>query len=507
MLGNWFRKVWNFLKKIGSKTAGLILSAAIVALIIQTAFRDVAVIRPISVPAETAAKGYTPDVVSKVLLSQARWIVAEANSARSGQRFDSSVDQLDVSVPGLGVSLRPALSFLRTALGFSDLEISGSITEDSPGNYRLRLALNSNRDFSVDIVTHPGESIEQLLQRGAILVVRWLDPYSLASFDASRDRSMAFELLTQCLSDGSASCIPWAHNLIGLMYFDQKKYSEAIAEYRVALQASPSFGIALKNLGAALFVRNAPGDREAARTAYRLAYTAFLHHGQTSPYFRGPISTDPYDEFFLGVINELQYGMAPEGTRNCEAAAYWYRQAAAQGFGRAARNLGVLYREGCDSIKKDYSTALVWFERAATQGAVYAQEDLASMFERGEGLDKPDPQRALLWYREAAKHGSVVAEIELGFALEQGKGVSSDPVEAYAWYFIASGNLALKDQRQMVIDGLSRLRSKLTASQAAAAEQLIYNLEISLGQNPESYSSLVPTQVPFSSISTTANKN
>jgi len=164
---------------------------------VQTAFHDVAVIRPISVPVQIAAKGYTPDVVSEVLLSQARWIVAEADSPRSGQRFDSSVDQLDVSVPGLGVSLRSALSFLRTALGFSDVEISGSITEDdTPGNYRLRLALNSNRDVSVDIVTHPGESIEQLLQRGAILVVGWLDPYSLASFEANRDKSMAFELLT-----------------------------------------------------------------------------------------------------------------------------------------------------------------------------------------------------------------------------------------------------------------------------------------------------------------------
>jgi TPR repeat protein len=463
--------------------------------------------QPISVPAETAAKGYTPDVVSKILVSQARWIVAEANSARSGQKFDSSVEQLDVSVPGLGVSLRSALYFLRKTLGFSDLEISGSITEESSGNLRLRLALSSNRDVSVEIVTHPGESIEQLLQRGAILVVRWLDPYSLASFEADNDRSMASELLTQCLSDGSASCIPWAHNLLGLMYFHQGKYDKAIAEFRVALQASPGFGISLKNLGAALFLRNAPGDREAARAAYRLAYTVFLHHGQTSPYFRGSNSTNPYDEFFLGVINELQYGMAPEGARNCEAAAYWYRQAAAQGFGRAARNLGVLYRFGCDSIKKDYSTALVWFERAATQGLVYAQEDLASMCERGEGLDEPDPQRALFWYREAAKQNSVVAEIALGSALEQGKVASSDPVEAYAWYFIASRNLALGDQRKTVNDGLSRLSSKLTASQMSAAEQLIYNLAVSLGQNPENYSSLAPTQIPVSSISTTANKN
>ncbi len=68
-------------------------------------------------------------------------------------------------------------------------------------------------------------------------------------------------------------------------------------------------------------------------------------------------------QFFLGEFYKQGYQVPQDYAK----AAYWYRQAAAQGMPKAQNNLGLLYEHG-QGVPQDYAEALRLYKSAADQG-------------------------------------------------------------------------------------------------------------------------------------------
>ncbi|WP_051261243.1 tetratricopeptide repeat protein [Desulfovibrio inopinatus] len=124
----------------------------------------------------------------------------------------------------------------------------------------------------------------------------------------------------------------------GLRAFEEQRYADAAAEWRVAAQAGNSR--AQHNLGVL------------------------------------------YDE-----------GLGVE--QNALEAAKWYQQAAENGVPGAAFNLGAMYDEGY-GVEQDFAEAAKWYRAAADAGVVDAQFNLGLLYAIGQGVPQ-DYEKAYYW--------------------------------------------------------------------------------------------------------------
>ncbi len=176
--------------------------------------------------------------------------------------------------------------------------------------------------------------------------------------------------------------------------------------------------------------------------------------------------TTAQGQYVMGSHYEYGYGGV---TVNYPQAAYWYRQAADQGYADAQFNLGWLYENGL-GVGKDNDRAKVWYQKAADQGNLGAQSGLqrlqsqqnpsertassspspittpqeqgltpAEENERGDryfygrGVDQ-DYVKAMEWYRKAADQGLADGQYNVGVLYENGWGVTKDIDQAKVWY-------------------------------------------------------------------------
>ena len=130
----------------------------------------------------------------------------------------------------------------------------------------------------------------------------------------------------------------------------------------------------------------------------------------------------------LGVLFDRGKG---EVARDPEAAARWYRRAAAQGHRDAQTNLGRLHAQG-RGVSRDRERAAKLWRRAARHGHAVAQHNLALAYRQGRGVPQ-DSRQALRWLRRAAHQGLPAAQRELAAMHREARGVPRDPGRALAW--------------------------------------------------------------------------
>lgn len=144
-------------------------------------------------------------------------------------------------------------------------------------------------------------------------------------------------------------------------------------------------------------------------------------------------------------IPEAQHDMAALYTagqagvkQNYERAAFWFKQAAEQGIGNAAYNLGVLYQQGLGQAQ-DLQRALDWYRRAAQLGHPEAQYNLGIAYIEGVGT-RYNPSMAAAFFQQAAFGGISEAAYNLGLILENGLLGEVRPEDALKWYRAAAEN-------------------------------------------------------------------
>ena len=112
----------------------------------------------------------------------------------------------------------------------------------------------------------------------------------------------------------------------------------------------------------------------------------------------------------------------PAAAKNIETQAYG-------GIKEAQHDLAAIYTAGQGGVKQDYARAAFWFHQAANQGVGNAAYNLGVLYHQGLGV-KPDMKEAIKWYQQAAALGHPEAEYNLGIAYIEGVGVAYDPVKA-----------------------------------------------------------------------------
>jgi TPR repeat protein len=461
----WLGACWKVLQSPLANLVGPVITllfALIAVAIIREAFRDVVVIRPIGVPAALADEGYSSSIVSQRLLDQIALInrqneIVSRPFLKKGRSFYTELREVDVQLPGLGLSLRSALSYLRSTFGAGETEVGGEIIQQDDKRLVLRLRVSSQGGPFLDIPSSEGagaagggaSSLDDVLRTGAIQTVRALDSYALAIYYLGKDQSKVPEIVQYC-EDYDPSCRPWSALLRGLVFSNRHDwtaaaagYQAAIAEFRFPANAWPAYGMAYVYLADIERSRSARDDREANEREYaeamgmfRKAIWLFEHHGR---------AVDPYDQFYIGHIYQMGYSVGPYNRPDCGQAERWYRQAAARGSALAQNSLGDLHnpridKGGCDGLpEQGLEEARSWYGQAAKGGQVYAQRRLGEIYKAGLGLEGgSDPALAIYYLKEAAERGDAIALTDLGEIYQDGAGGPPDWIRAYAWFALAA---------------------------------------------------------------------
>jgi len=139
-------------------------------------------------------------------------------------------------------------------------------------------------------------------------------------------------------------------------------------------------------------------------------------------------------------------------TQNYERAAFWFEQAAQQGIGNAAYNLGVLYQQGLGK-EQDIQRALDWYRRAAQLGHPEAQYNLGIAYIEGVGT-RYNPAMAAAFFQQAAFGGITEAAYNLGLVLENGLLGEVRPKDALTWYRGAADNG--NNEAQLALENLAQ---------------------------------------------------
>ncbi|MDH5712110.1 MAG: sel1 repeat family protein [Gammaproteobacteria bacterium] len=106
-------------------------------------------------------------------------------------------------------------------------------------------------------------------------------------------------------------------------------------------------------------------------------------------------------------------------------------QSAEQGDAEGQLNLGFMYLNG-HGVEQDDSQAIRWFNRSAEQDYAKAQYTLGILYYEGR-IVKRDNLTAVYWFRKAAEQGNAQAQSSLGLMYRNGHGVTQDNTQAIHW--------------------------------------------------------------------------
>jgi tetratricopeptide (TPR) repeat protein len=232
----------------------LVMIVLFVSIVLQVA-DPAPVADPISVPKSLADVGYSAEVFTTRLIDRSR-AIEQANNAGIDRTSAAAATTGDanllstVTVPSAGVSLAVVVAGVRRFIGLPSRHIGGYIVIDNGGGGGYRMTVRvSGRDAPLEYTGKANASIEHVIEHGARALTGLLRPCVLAA-DLREDPD-GRDWLADCFNDPSHRDIAWAHNLRGLLYFDEGKYEDAIKAYDEALRLSPGYRNAKENRAAA----------------------------------------------------------------------------------------------------------------------------------------------------------------------------------------------------------------------------------------------------------------
>jgi tetratricopeptide (TPR) repeat protein len=273
------------------------LSLVISVLIVREVTRNVVTIEPISVPKTLADSGYTSEVASHRLRDA---LNQYANANRASQLLEalniSASDELpDFVVPQIGLSLNAIVSSIRSVLHYSSGQtITGEIIFHD--KYALRIRVDGRQVFGGGF---DADNPDELLTKAAPAVTSNIQPYinAIALYRDHPEQGIlkADDIIAR--REPSDINVQWAYVLKGNYFFDrnnyveaekmfrtavglnwsnpaphnelgralerQRRYDEAIAQYRRIIAMDPKSAVAYNNMGYAMFARSKPDQKHA----------------------------------------------------------------------------------------------------------------------------------------------------------------------------------------------------------------------------------------------------
>jgi tetratricopeptide (TPR) repeat protein len=305
------------------------------ATLIDEAFRDSAVIDPIQVPDELAKQGYRPEVIARRLRDEVLEIRRIAASRREGREIQPDSEQLNIELPGTGISLGSLLRIVKRFFESSETRVTGEIVSHD-GEYELRLRFLGH-GLHAEIPARSQAELDDLLHLGAREMMKISEPYILAAYLADVDQEEALKAIVHSLENDDEDDDHWALTLWGWLLTTQDRHQEAIAKYQAALERKDDFILAASDWGITL--------------------TRMEKHDEAIAQFERALTWDPN---FHGALNN--WGVALVGKGQTEAAIAKFREALEidPKFVRAHNNLGAALAKlkRHDEAMEVYATAL-----------------------------------------------------------------------------------------------------------------------------------------------------
>ncbi len=235
-----------------------------VATVVREGFRDSALIDPIQVPDSLAEEGYWPEVITQRLMDEVLKIRREAASRREGREIQPEWRQLDIELPGTGISLASLVRIVKRFFGSSESRVAGEIVVDGD-QYELRLRFLGH-GVHAEIPSRSKADLDDLLHLGAREMMKISDPYILANYLADIDPEAALKAIVLSLENDLEDDEPWAYTLWGWLLTSEGRHDEAIEKYRAALELKGDFILAASNWGLTLARK---GEYDMAIEQYR----------------------------------------------------------------------------------------------------------------------------------------------------------------------------------------------------------------------------------------------
>ncbi len=143
----------------------------------------------------------------------------------------------------------------------------------------------------------------------------------------------------------------------------------------------------------------------------------------------------------------------------------WYRKAADAKDPNGMAGLAKLLRLGGPGVERRPAEAAEWARKLVGQDVLLGFKMLGEMYEEGDGLPQ-DYTQARAWLRKAHERDTFLPNpIRLARLYEKGLGGPADPVMAYAYYAVCSGNTADASAKRLLasFDKATRARAEAAA--------------------------------------------
>ncbi len=288
-LYNGGASVVNWLVNLFEPARKLIINAGIIAGIViggpavyKLATKPNFVIKDIQVPSDLSDRGFTGDVIAQQILDHIAEIdriggSKKEKAAISGFDLESSMPSIQLPVGGF--NLNAVVAEVRQLLGVTETKVTGEIytavaADDDkkiPAEYGVRLRLAGKGPILKG--TPPDAHIDNLVEEAAERIMHQFDPINLGYYFYRLKRyDKAYETTVAALADPSDANDPWAYSMRGLIARDQGKFSEAVANIKLAIKKDPKFWMGYVNLSESYrLMGDLPQAEAAARKAVEMA--------------------------------------------------------------------------------------------------------------------------------------------------------------------------------------------------------------------------------------------
>ena len=216
--------------------------------------KDTVIIEPFQVPLELERQNITGQAIVNKLIDHIEVIKENADTNYQGLDFKPILfdSQLEIVIPGSGISLKSLLQNVKNFLGRKQTRITGEVVLN---NKKLDLTI---RVFGEPSKTFSGEldDLDEILKNASRYVLKYTQPYVLAYdlyYNYQGHKDEALEMIQYTLTHEPRDDDPMAYTLDGYIKWDEKNFDESIKLYKKAIEINPKYVDAYNGWGYSLY--------------------------------------------------------------------------------------------------------------------------------------------------------------------------------------------------------------------------------------------------------------
>lgn len=244
--------------------------------------KDTVIIEPFQVPLDLEKQNITGQAIVNKLIDQIEDIKSHADTAYKNFNvtplfYDT---QLEIVIPGSGISLKSLLQNVKNFLGRKQTRITGEVVLNKKLYLTIRVQGEPSKTFSGEL-----DDLDNILSDAAKYVLKFTQPYILAFYlyyNYGNNKEEALEMIRYSLTHSPKDDDPMAYTLWGYITWEDGDFDESIKYYKKAIELDPKYIDAYNGWAYSLFDE---GKYEEAEEIFKKAYKLDPNYAYTSHYW------------------------------------------------------------------------------------------------------------------------------------------------------------------------------------------------------------------------------